>query len=284
MLQPTPCVNSQKRAAVCNGLAKVNNTKCLPLLQHKHPHMIVKHRAEGWEIVFQEAHAQLAAAIALHIAPKHQALPMLWPLTVMAIATHDDGQIPWGDNMYLTDAGAPLDFTMQQKLAAQAEEVTSVAFRKGIWINWLISRHMTFIYEPIEEKEAALVKLLKNEKAKRPELLKQCKIDEEDAEAMYALFQLADALSLVLCQAQLPPKGRKLEVSPLPNNKHFYIWQTEKGAVHAEPWLFEEEEFKLSAEFRILEQLKFSSDKQLHQQLQQSVPQQREWVFSKYKS
>ena len=74
--------------------------------------MIVRSVTEGWRIIYHSAHALLAQALAAEL-DQPRDLPH-WKETRVAIAMHDDFKLPFdpGTRHYLTDAGAPLDFTL----------------------------------------------------------------------------------------------------------------------------------------------------------------------------
>jgi hypothetical protein len=73
--------------------------------------MIVNQTKNGWEIIYHRAHALLAAQIGGQWdktkAPAH------FYETIAAISHHDDLEKEWEDAQ-LTDAGAPLDFTLDK--------------------------------------------------------------------------------------------------------------------------------------------------------------------------
>lgn len=76
--------------------------------------MIVNLIEEGWEIIYYRAHALLAAQIAGYWCSSEDTAHLVD--TVAAIAHHDDLEREWHSN-HLTQAGAPLDFTLGSSLS-----------------------------------------------------------------------------------------------------------------------------------------------------------------------
>ena len=102
--------------------------------------MIVTNVETGWEIVFQQSHGLLAAKLALEL--KHELRPMYWVETLGAILTHDDYKQPFIGQHYVTDVGAPRDFTLVEMSDADRLEETErrirEATRKHRWLGLLI--------------------------------------------------------------------------------------------------------------------------------------------------
>ena len=76
--------------------------------------MIVNPIPTGWQIIYQQAHALLAAQLAWHWPPFLAA--DRWVGLLAATAQHDDEQAAWhgrGGHHGLTPAGAPANFTQQ---------------------------------------------------------------------------------------------------------------------------------------------------------------------------
>jgi hypothetical protein len=105
--------------------------------------MIVRNVESGWEIVFQSAHALLAGQLASHL--RQSAKIRYWPETLAAILDHDDHKEAFGNNVYLTELGAPKDFTQFRFTARErCEEVRrriDSGYRKHRWVGLLAARH-----------------------------------------------------------------------------------------------------------------------------------------------
>ena len=83
--------------------------------------MIVNSTPAGWQIIYQQAHALLAAQLAWHWPTTLP--PDRWVGLLAAIAQHDDEQAAWhgrGGHYGLTPAGAPANFTQKEFSLEQA--------------------------------------------------------------------------------------------------------------------------------------------------------------------
>lgn len=65
---------------------------------------------EGWEIISHYTHCLLAGKIAMQL--NHKLRPEYWKDVLTAIVEHDDYLLDFDERNYLTDAGAPMDFTL----------------------------------------------------------------------------------------------------------------------------------------------------------------------------
>lgn len=241
--------------------------------------MIVNPTQKGWEVIYQPAHALLAARIAAQWRLDQR--PTRWIETLVAIAQHDDEAGDWTGQNHLTAAGAPLDFTLNKKPALhQPWLVTQDLQYKGQWAALLISMHMVFLYGDMRDEGAEfknfLDEQLKNQKLWRSAL----KITQKEAEAAYALFEWADRMSLILCRRELPEAQRSLEVSTGPDGTRYEVSCCD-GFVRVEPWCFEETQFTVSVETMQLNQLSFKDDQELKAALQAAPVTQQTWEFKK---
>src|SRR5690349_14696750 len=109
--------------------------------------MIVNTHEKGWEIIYQQAHALLAAEIGFAWTPEKQ--PLHFMQTLAAIAQHDDGQKDWTGHYALTAAGAPANFTQLPFALQQAKQVMKEARFQGRWRSLLTSMHLSFLYEDL---------------------------------------------------------------------------------------------------------------------------------------
>ena len=92
--------------------------------------MIVNSTPAGWQIIYQQAHALLAAQLAWHWPPTLP--PDRWVGLLAAIAQHDDEQAAWrghGGHHGLTAAGAPANFTQKAFSMEQAAGVLTTVKR-----------------------------------------------------------------------------------------------------------------------------------------------------------
>lgn len=242
--------------------------------------MIVAHTAGGWEVVFQSAHALLAYRFAFEL--KGVKDVPFWKETLAAIANHDDHKEAFGKNVYLTELGAPKDFT-QFSLSAQ-ERYTEVkrriesGHRKHRWIGVLCSRHAEELYAD-ENTSKQLKVLLQSEKKRRLAVLHALNASVSDLEAAYQVLQFCDRISLILCQGEIPAMNRRIEVVSHSGSARYELWDNGDQSLAVDPWPFETPEFEVGVEVRTVPQLKFSSDRELEKQLMASDVENRSWTF-----
>lgn len=247
--------------------------------------MIVRSVEAGWEIVFQSAHALLAGQLASQLRQLEKV--RYWSETLAAIVDHDDHKESFGENVYLTELGAPKDFTQFHFTARERyEEVRrriDSGYRKHRWIGLLAARHAEELYND-EQVSKKLDELLAAERQKRTAVLHDLRTSEDALEAAYAVLQWCDRTSLILCQKALPAKHRRLEISPLGDKKRYEIWESEEGTVSVEPWPFRAESFDVQVEVRTVTQMTFATDRELERCLRDAAVESRSWNFRKCES
>ena len=168
--------------------------------------MIVNPTQNGWEIIYQPAHALLATKIAAQWRIDQR--PERWIETLVALAQHDDEAGDWSDSAHLTEAGAPRDFGLSKKPSmTQPIMVINDLQSKGQWAALLISMHMVFLYGDCEGEEAAIATFLEEQREIQKQWRSALKVSKKEAEAAYALFQWCDRMSLILCRRELPEAG-----------------------------------------------------------------------------
>jgi len=171
-------------------------------------YMIVNLVPEGWEIIYQQAHALLAAQIAFEWRPTDR--PERWVETLAAIAQHDDGQRFWAGKIGLTPAGAPANFTVLPFSMEQARQVLYEAGFQGRWRSLLTSMHLSFLYEELRGKNKTTDAFLDEQKENQARWRKELKVNKQKAQQAYDLMQWCDRFSLILCRSQLPEAERTL--------------------------------------------------------------------------
>lgn len=230
--------------------------------------MIVNPIQNGWEVIYQPAHALLAAQIASHWRADQR--PERWVETLVALAQHDDEGRDWTGRAHLTDAGAPLDFALSKVPSLeQPTEVTQELQYKGQWAALLISMHMIFLYSDWRGEGQKFDAFLDDQLERQKQWRSALKVTKKEADAAYALFQWCDRMSLILCRHELPEAERALEVSAGPDGTDYEVICRD-DVVMIQPWPFEETEFTVSVETRQLSQLRFKNDAELQAALQET--------------
>jgi len=241
--------------------------------------MIVNATIEGWEIIYQQPHALLAAQIGFYWRQKDR--PERWMETLAAIAQHDDGQKDWTGKDGITKAGAPADFTLAENTLEQAHQVMHEARFQGRYRSLLTSMHMSFLYESRRGESKDIDAFLDEQLRLQKSFRKDLQLTKKEADAAYALMQWCDRFSLILCRNELPEMERLVEISKGPDGKRYELKQLETGAVVVTPWPFELPEFEVWVEACTLKQLQFKNDAELAEALRQSPISTKRWQLKK---
>ena len=241
--------------------------------------MIANLDEKGWEVIYHRAHALLAAEIAGHWHPKLR--PLRWLETIAAISHHDDLEKEWSGN-HLTEAGGPLDFTLDKK--TDLKKLRSLAQNsryRGRWVAMLISMHISFLNEGKRGESPELDSFLDEQLQHQEQWRKELNVSKDDAAKAYAFFQWCDRLSLILCNHVLPADERALEIAKTADGQRYDVIERSDGSVTVMPWPFQEDQFTVNVEACYLEQLKFDSNDELTEALQTARIKTLEWSFVK---
>lgn len=244
--------------------------------------MIVNQTDTGWQIINQQAHGLLAVQAAMHWQVDNR--PVHWIETLIALTEHDDGQEPWEKRNHLTDAGAPLHFQVSEYSVEQCRNMIEIGLQKSRWNALILSMHTTFLYEKKRGADAELDKFLDQQSGNQAKWRKQYRATKADAAYAYAFVQWCDALSLVLCLEQVPPEGRRLEVSKGPDGVSYFIFRHDDKSLGIDPWPFDTTEFSVHIETFQLSQLVFQDDTELYNAMQDAPMVLKEWRFISYVS
>lgn len=241
--------------------------------------MIVTQTDTGWQIINQQAHGLLAVQAAMHWQQSKR--PAHWIETLIALTEHDDGQEPWKGRNHLTTAGAPLHFQITEYSVEQCRNMIEIGLQKSRWNALMLSMHTTFLYEQKRGTDAELDEFLDQQTGNQTKWRKQYGATQAETDYAYAFVQWCDALSLVLCLNQVPPEGRRLEVSVGPDGVAYYIHQRDDESLGIDPWPFDVREFPVHVETFQLTQLSFKDDPELYNAMQDAPVVIKEWVFKK---
>jgi hypothetical protein len=245
--------------------------------------MIVNLTDQGWEVIYHRAHALLAAQLAGHW--RRSDAPERLYETIAAISHHDDLEREWeGD--HLTEAGAPLDFT----LLPPSDSPTTIdklknhlidARYRGRWVMYLTSKHLCFLNQDQRGKSKEWNDFLDEQLQLQEQYRKALGIDKEDAERAYQFMRWCDRLSLILAQQKIPEAERALEITSGIDGQRYDVRQMKDGKLTVEPWPFEEKEFSVNVEACQLSELKYESNDALIEALQEAPVRVLEWTFVK---
>lgn len=239
--------------------------------------MIVNHTEHGWDIIFQRAHALLAAQIAMQWKKDQQ--PQPWTDLVAAIADHDDGQRDWEGDNHLTEAGAPMDFSYQGPDIQQAKRVVDNARYRSRWIAYLTSKHTSTLYEGWRDESPDIAQFLDEQAKYQQKLVKVLETSRREAESRYRLMFFCDALSLILCKDEVASGGRKLEIAALPGQEKAAVFYLDQQKLSVAPWPFEQAQFSLGLEVYHVDQLAFEDDAELYEAFDHAEIKVKQWQF-----
>jgi len=241
--------------------------------------MIVNLQPDGWEIIYHRAHALLAAKVAGR-----------WDFgdrdyrvyeTIAAIACHDNLEKEWEEDQ-LTEAGAPLDFTIDRELELdQLWQHADEALYQGRWVAMLISMHLCFLNAGAQDSDSDLQEFLKVQRQRQERWREELGVDKDTAESNYTFMRWCDRLSLILCQRQVPSGGRKLEITNGPDGRRYSLWRLESGDIGVEPWPFSCGTFTVSVDASHLSQLQFSSNQELNRALRDAPRETLSWTLAR---
>lgn len=246
--------------------------------------MIVTSYNEGWKISIQRSHGLLAAMLAFQFEidlPNEIIVP-----TLIAIAEHEDGVAETKEHKNITDAGAPRHFLVQDGAVKtelkQYQNVMELATSKSQINALLTSMHLDFIFsDHVNGADKKMDTFLKDQEKNRKELLKNLNCDNQFAKRLYRLVEWCDAFSLLICIDKIQPEGRKMEISESPNGAINQVFYKEDNVITVTPWPFKQNHFNVFYEYKIIEQLKFTSGEEFDQIFNTTISKRQEFVLVK---
>lgn len=239
--------------------------------------MIVNLSETGWEVIYHRAHALLAAQIGGHW--RRSDAPERLYETLAAISHHDDLEQEWEGNE-LTEAGAPLDFTLSHGSSIQplATHIDKARYRSR-WVTLLTSKHICFLTQDQKGTSKEWDDFLAEQVQLQEQWRKELGIKQEDAERAYQFMGWCDRCSLILAQKQIPAAGRSLEITSGIDGQRYDLRQLPDERLTVEPWPFEEPEFMVNVEACCLTEIKYPDNQTFVKALQAAPIKLLEWTF-----
>lgn len=241
--------------------------------------MIVNPAPTGWQIIYQQAHALLAAQLLWQwpaLGPTDRFVGLL-----AAVAQHDDEQAAWhgrGGHYGLTPAGAPANFTQKEFSLEQARSLLAAARFQGRWRSLLTSMHLSVLYENLRGQKKEIDFFLDELRAGQEAWRRGLKINKKEAQQAYDLLHWCDRLSLILCRQEIPEMGRAVEIYQGPDGTtHTLSQPAADGPLVVSPWPFREAELSVSVEASELGQLQFRDDAELAEALRAAPVETLRW-------
>jgi hypothetical protein len=241
--------------------------------------MIVTYKKEEWEVITQRSHGILAVQFAFHWKIKNR--PNRWIETLLAIAEHDDAEIELDGEELLTPSGGPLNYSMKIFNKFHCQRLSMLTMTKSQYIALLTSLHMEFLYRKQSTSNKEAFHFLQKQKKIRSSLQTTLGIKKGELEKIYALLEWCDAFSLILCQGQIPPENRSVEISTGPNHVPYQLFQIAAGILVVKPWPFEQNSFNVHFESRCLEQIKFSDSAEFRKAFTDCAVKETIWKIRK---
>ncbi|WP_431292264.1 DUF3891 family protein [Pedobacter sp. P26] len=236
--------------------------------------MIVNYCNSGWEIITQRAHGLLAGQICARWKISDQ--PQRWVETLTATTGHDDVFNEFVRGPLLSDRGGPLDFKMTGFDESACREMMDNAISKSRFIALLFSRHISFTHGDEASARPYLTELKKLEK----KWIREAQSSTGEVDRAYALLEFCDAFSLLICQDQIPPEERLLEISKGPSGKSVRFFQQGQQLI-VTPWPFEVDTFEVCYERLTLNEIGFENDEAFRTALRNAGLELRKLIISR---
>jgi hypothetical protein len=243
--------------------------------------MIVTYKEAGWEVVTQRSHGLLAAQFTAQWQWKTP--HSRWTELVFAIAEHDDAENELDGENLLTPAGGPLNFDMKNFELPHCQKLASLTITKSRYIALLTSMHMAFLYRKDEADIPEAKAFLDEQRQLQATWRKDLGLSKEEVEKDYALMEWCDALSLLICQGQMQPESRRLEISTGPDGKLYSLTQLDEESLTVQPWPFINPSFSIQFEKRLIPQISFKSSAQFRQAFLAAGVEEKVWQVRKVK-
>jgi hypothetical protein len=241
--------------------------------------MIVNYTEQGWEIITQRAHGLLAVQTAMAWRIKDR--PDRWAETVAAIAEHDDAQTELEESDLLTAQGGPVNFRMKTFEAEHCRRLQDFSLSKSRYIALLCSMHMEFLHHQEAETNPEAKIFLAEQAKLRQAWRKELQISKKEANRIYGLMEWCDAFSLLLCQREIQPENRNIEVSQGPDKRRYELLQKKNSSLSVKPWPFETRSFSLRVEYRVIPKLQFKDCDEFKEEFLKATVKEKVWKLEK---
>ena len=244
--------------------------------------MIVRPHPAGWRVSLHPAHGLLAAELYQHLAGTPDAAPGL--PTLLAVADHDDHQLDFTESNYLTELGAPKDFTLlapnDRQRSLQLERLLTTTYRKHLWTYLLIGKHYEFLYDgqPVDTHLKTTLKEIATQRKKI--LAARNEWSADLLERTYAGMRFCDRLSLLLYGDDVPTLGRAIEINDALGAPAMLCQEPKSGHLHVTPWPFMRKRFTVTVFPYVLPHLRFNSSEALGEAIASAIPEAQPVTFS----
>ena len=245
--------------------------------------MLINFIDKGLEVISHPAHGLLSGKIAQKINSEYRLEN--WLETLVAIVEHDDEQLSPKQKNCISKIGMPLDFLNNsvpvEKSLEHAKAVFDKVLLKSSWAAMVLSHHLEFLYEDTAQESKDFKEFLAEMKQFRKVMYSLHRVHQNEVEEIYQIMVFSDRLSLILCQNKIPQLGRELEINESIDGVKYFVSKLDNGAITVRPWIFENDNFEISVDARLLKEIKFKNEKHFTNTLTAAPIYLKSWKFSK---
>ena len=249
--------------------------------------MICTRDVSGWELIYQNAHARVAADLLRPLRADLRPAPAggadRWDELLYATALHDDGWQEWEPGDRRTALGAPRGFedTTMADVVAQSERALGRVRHASLFAALLVAEHIRSLYRSFDD--AGVRSMLKAHVPLRARWRRLLGVTQADVDRHYALVRWADTLSLHLCARRMPIDALRIEVGPLgdgpPGGPTTFAWQRPDETVGLDPWPYGLPAVAVRTEAYRLPRLAYPSDASLAAALTRAPVRPAAWTL-----
>ena len=246
--------------------------------------MICTRDVSGWELIYQDAHARVAADLLRPLRADLRPAPAggvdRWDELLYATALHDNGWQEWEPGSHRTPLGAPRGYedTTMADAVAQSERALGRVRHASLFAALLVAEHVRSLYASFDDPGVRA--MLTGHGPLRARWRRALGVTQADVERHYALLRWADTLSLHLCARRMPIDALRVEVGPLgPGGPSVFAWQRADGSVGLDPWPYEALAVEVRTEAYVLKGLAYPSDAALAAAIAGAPVRQAVWAL-----
>lgn len=229
--------------------------------------MIVRNREQGYLLIYQQAHAMLAAQLVQHWRTTQR--PAWWLETLIAIAGHDNGWQEWVAGEIVMPDGTPRTFleTTNADVYNHARETVAQAVRQSVWTGILAATHMAALHARRGANDPRIASLLEQQAQQREAWQRELDVTQQTVDEAYALLRWADSLSLLLCRGMVQPNGEPRNIAAGPDGTTHQVRARGPQQIAVTPWPYEKDSFATRVDAYAVEGQHFSSSEALREGL-----------------
>jgi uncharacterized protein DUF3891 len=234
--------------------------------------MVVNPTEDGWECIYQRAHAWMSYLMILDLKPELQTQE--WPAVLQATLTHDHGWLEW-DEALLDDQGRPASFVVSsvEKGIKLSQRGVDLAAHQSLKSAVFVARHIEELYGWRPEPE--LGEHVRHIRKTRKKWMRQLDLSHEHVEHGYRLVLWADTASLILCVED----QEFLANLDLVMGDTIYELRGSGENWRLAPWPYQVEEIRVNVETKRLNQKRFESADDLRAALAKAQTGLRNWTI-----